>query len=681
MDRAVLWRLAYAFLRLDQLPSGGWGRSLSGWLNAVQGHRAEQIIQPRDVHKKGGIALTGLAFWSLTEFFFDQLSSAEEVRSRYTENKVARRVLDFFIPRIGVGGGIDVESQIQYQKNPKICHTLTALIVFIEYRKAMFGIEDPPEKEATMLADYLIKRLPYWEDEIEYRPFGLYCTTVQLRDLLDIKRNVQFLEKDKTEALVQQLDNVLPKMAGHLLQIHPYPFFHKEEKLKRSDFIFHLTWLLTTRGDASGEKYNLSRYVDDVIKQRLPEGLRELLNTIQTKIEKSNPTASLVDYYPSDFYTSPKEIVKDWGLSAEVAAALSAPGVKGLLNDFDELVEKTDALNWALVTVFNRYYDYREVFRFTHGISFGLYMRTLSHGQIDYPFEALDSQIEKTLSSGVTEKSLWELVVAISLQPSGIAETEASTPTNAVFSSRKDLLMDKLESGEHTPNGTFCPESEWRNLTEAARRSTIDFFNGPAGRENDKHNTKRLVHTFTSRIVDFVTWEITKEKRALDVGCGSGAYAWELAEMGFTVDLLDNSSQMIKLAKDRFKNVVGLVTEPRTFTQDLLDPPPVNYKYDVIFAGAVIFHIPRKLITKALDNFFRWLKPEGLLFVNIKVRDHSLISLDGRFFEYYQNHMELRYYLEEAGFRIEEIVLRDKEKNMYKHPHHTMWANYYCLKP
>lgn len=46
---------------------------------------------------------------------------------------------------------------------------------------------------------------------------------------------------------------------------------------------------------------------------------------------------------------------------------------------------------------------------------------------------------------------------------------------------------------------------------------------------------------------------------------------------------------------------------------------------------------PKERVSEINDGFCRLLNPGGFFLVNSKIRDHSLSSLDGRFFENYRS--------------------------------------------
>ena len=99
-----------------------------------------------------------------------------------------------------------------------------------------------------------------------------------------------------------------------------------------------------------------------------------------------------------------------------------------------------------------------------------------------------------------------------------------------------------------------------------------------------------------------------------------------------------------------------------------------------IFASAMMVHVPKERANDIYSKFYRLLKPEGLLFVNFKIGDHSLISMDGRFFEYYRDESYPMTQLSNNGLRIEEVIWSINSRTMYDDPKMIRWANFFCRK-
>jgi SAM-dependent methyltransferase len=92
----------------------------------------------------------------------------------------------------------------------------------------------------------------------------------------------------------------------------------------------------------------------------------------------------------------------------------------------------------------------------------------------------------------------------------------------------------------------------------------------------------------------------------LDVGCGAGAFAVELAEVCHHVDALDRSAQMIDLAERTVPSNV------RCVLADVLTDPLPDEGYDAIVAISVLHHLPFDL---AVQRLAAALRPGGVLAV------------------------------------------------------------------
>jgi SAM-dependent methyltransferase len=142
-----------------------------------------------------------------------------------------------------------------------------------------------------------------------------------------------------------------------------------------------------------------------------------------------------------------------------------------------------------------------------------------------------------------------------------------------------------------------------------------------------------------------------------DVGCGPGHVAAYLAERGVEVCGLDLSPVMVAEARRLHPGLAFAVG-------DLLGLPAP----DGAWAGAVAYysliHLPRLSVAPALRELSRALRPGGSLFVAFHVGEEvrhleewwgQPVSLDFVFFTV----EEMRGYLREAGFRVEEVTERE----------------------
>ncbi|MBB3676170.1 class I SAM-dependent methyltransferase [Modestobacter versicolor] len=93
-------------------------------------------------------------------------------------------------------------------------------------------------------------------------------------------------------------------------------------------------------------------------------------------------------------------------------------------------------------------------------------------------------------------------------------------------------------------------------------------------------------------------------QRVLDVGCGAGALAGELARRAERVDAVDRDPAMVALARARVPANVA-VRQADALTVDLPDGG-----YDAVLSMSALHHLP---LAPALERMAGWLRPGGVL--------------------------------------------------------------------
>ncbi|HEX8747090.1 MAG TPA: class I SAM-dependent methyltransferase [Pyrinomonadaceae bacterium] len=97
-------------------------------------------------------------------------------------------------------------------------------------------------------------------------------------------------------------------------------------------------------------------------------------------------------------------------------------------------------------------------------------------------------------------------------------------------------------------------------------------------------------------------------RRALEVGCGTGAFSRRLAGRAEHVTALDLSPEMVRIARERssqFKNIVFDVA-------DAVERDFPDEEFDCVATIATMHHLPMKHM---LDKFRRALRPGGVLLI------------------------------------------------------------------
>ena len=113
----------------------------------------------------------------------------------------------------------------------------------------------------------------------------------------------------------------------------------------------------------------------------------------------------------------------------------------------------------------------------------------------------------------------------------------------------------------------------------------------------------------------------------LDLGCGPGRDLKTFAAMGHRAIGLDGSAEFAEMART--------YSGCEVWQQDMvhLDLPPAMF--DGIFANAVLFHLPSRVLPKVLTDLHAALKPGGVLFSS-NPRGHNEEGWNGpRYGSYY----------------------------------------------
>jgi 2-polyprenyl-3-methyl-5-hydroxy-6-metoxy-1,4-benzoquinol methylase len=123
---------------------------------------------------------------------------------------------------------------------------------------------------------------------------------------------------------------------------------------------------------------------------------------------------------------------------------------------------------------------------------------------------------------------------------------------------------------------------------------------------------------FCKRYVDI------REKRFLEIGCGTGYVSVAASQMGARVSATDVVPSAVELTRQRWKEHK---LQADAFVSDLRERPPTTLveAFDFVFCYQVIEHIERKDQFRALANLFSTVAPGGYLFVDT---ENSLCPFD-----------------------------------------------------
>ncbi len=135
---------------------------------------------------------------------------------------------------------------------------------------------------------------------------------------------------------------------------------------------------------------------------------------------------------------------------------------------------------------------------------------------------------------------------------------------------------------------------------------------------------------------------LAADAEILDLGCGPGHTAAEMVRRGFRVDAIDASPAMARLAKELHDLAVRVA--------DFSALEAIG-RYDGAWVSFSLLHAPRAAFPGHLTNIYRALRPNGALFLGMKLGHGEARDSLGRHYSYYSED-ELEQGLSAAGFDI-----------------------------
>ena len=133
------------------------------------------------------------------------------------------------------------------------------------------------------------------------------------------------------------------------------------------------------------------------------------------------------------------------------------------------------------------------------------------------------------------------------------------------------------------------------------------------------------------------------EGSILDLGCGSGRDTKYFVDLGYKVDAIDASKEMVRLASIKS----GLEVKHMSF--ELFSP---DLQYDGIWACASLLHVEPKALKSMFVHISHWLNVSGVLYASFKYGDGVRVK-DGRTFTDMDEH-QLKVLLSAANLILKE---------------------------
>ncbi len=127
--------------------------------------------------------------------------------------------------------------------------------------------------------------------------------------------------------------------------------------------------------------------------------------------------------------------------------------------------------------------------------------------------------------------------------------------------------------------------------------------------ENAEHFTANTISVDMHDTRQHFTKLLPTAAHVLDFGCGSGRDTKAFLDAGYTVDAVDGSKELCRIASE----FTGIPVKQMLF-QDLNGTDI----YDGIWACASILHLPKAELLEVLQKIAKALKPEGILYTSFK---------------------------------------------------------------
>ena len=142
--------------------------------------------------------------------------------------------------------------------------------------------------------------------------------------------------------------------------------------------------------------------------------------------------------------------------------------------------------------------------------------------------------------------------------------------------------------------------------------------------------------------------------RVLEIGCGSGVEGDALTKKGFSYVGTDISKGYLECAKRLYPNL-------ELHQMNAYEIKFADNSFDGLWAGNVLYHLPKARIAEALREIFRVVRHDGLVFITLPVgneekmwKKYSFGYESERLFSFYTVEEAASLFVR-SGFRVERL--------------------------
>lgn len=177
------------------------------------------------------------------------------------------------------------------------------------------------------------------------------------------------------------------------------------------------------------------------------------------------------------------------------------------------------------------------------------------------------------------------------------------------------------------------------------------------------HGSHEQQFSSAAELAGFFVGLPSRPRAALDIGCGSGADAVFLAQLGIDVTGVDASERALELARER---AVRAGVEVRWVRADALDLPFEEGSFDLALDRGCLHHIAPEAHGRYAAEVARILKPGGVLLVReLNDPEHHALAV---------TEDSLRAMVQGAPLRERAIASHDVTSS--RHPRRAMLATF-----
>lgn len=682
LRESSLLRFAFLWLLLDQLPGGGWGKSLVRWMEA--NWEGMSITPDITMEQEGGLESSVLSFALYARVTGLRIAA----RNRPLPETVLKfqKYLDNHWDSVSQRYGMRSLRQEGIVLVPSLRHTALAAyanllinevhaqpnIVF-DSLTAVFSADHPVyvDERNTGMTYMLLDYLASVVEEPKSRGFEELDVPDELKAHVRSWKTLH--EEGGRQKFLRHEYNPLPQKA-HGKSISAHPLVVPYGGFWRMSSYTHLACCLFVTDESNAQ-----------VKKLLASGVEHLCQNYADRYSDINKR-----YNAGDFLKPKERGIQPWlgygnadiGSTAlllsvitdqSIRHALWRDSVPSILSDvipllFEDILEQWD-----------RYLISPDIFTYTHATSFVYLLAAYDNYGKLLPAQILQED-EAYLATvrqerGLSERELNALVY------DKLFKKGSELPTQIFSRSLGRLLLDFARPGRYPEGGLYFEKQDHRSnsvnrvLDETAsaysKQAFAERFEQVWGINPDQRLTKIFLDMLPAGT----------GKRCIDIGCGPGQYAKIFQDAGHEVFALDCSRPMLELTRNR----LGWHARDRRLLEldvrDIEENLNTELLFDGIWCSATLTHLPKKLATEVVRFLVSRLRDDGVIMVSLQLRNPRLVSEDGRFFAYWNSGDDIERMLKACGLEVVTVLSSWLQMNVYNEPNINLrWDNFFCMR-